>query len=273
MAAMAESSALTVCNIQFSYGEKLVLSNVSLSAQSGEIVGLIGPNGSGKTTLLRIISGVLQPATGIVQLGDTQLARLSRAQVARRLAVVPQNSALPSNFTVGETVLQGRTPYLGFLRSEGAHDYALARHAMELCGVFAMAERRVDELSGGEQQRVLIARALAQEPDVLLLDEPTSHLDLAHHASVLELVDRLVREQALAVLGVFHDLNLAAQYCDRLVLLDRGQVVAEGTPREVLDPAIIQRVYGSGIRIVEHPDNSLPVVLITKAHHRHNRSH
>lgn len=243
------------------YRERPVLRGVDLSVAAGELVVVIGPNGCGKTTLLRVIAGALRPAGGRV-LVDGQDARAMTPTVRGRIvAVVAQGGTLPAGFTAAETVLMGRTPHLRLFQAEGARDRESARRAMEDAGCLDLAGRRVDALSGGERQRVVIARALAQEPRLLLLDEPTSHLDLGHQASVLRLLRRLCREQQLAVLAVVHDLALAAQAADRLVLMDGGRVLAEGDPAEVLTAERVASVYHATVSVLPHPQSGRPLVV------------
>ncbi|MCL4464422.1 MAG: ABC transporter ATP-binding protein, partial [Chloroflexi bacterium] len=193
----------------------------------------------------------------------TPLGQLSRGELARRMAVVPQNPHLPEAFTAWELVLLGRTPHLRLFQAEGPRDAAVARQALETCGVWDLAEHRLGEMSGGEVQRVVIARALAQQPSLLLLDEPTSHLDINQQAAIMDIIAGLARERGLAVLAVFHDLNLAAQYCNRLIILREGRVLVEGQPGEVITPANVGAAYGAEVCVVPHPRNSLPVALVT----------
>jgi iron complex transport system ATP-binding protein len=252
---------LEIRDLWVDYGGPPILRGVSLDVAAGEVVGLVGPNGSGKTTLVRAVTRVVRTRSGEVRiLGDDSRA-LRRAVLARRVAVVPQNPALPEGFTVLEMVLMGRTPHLGLLQSEGPPDLAAARRALTEAGATALASRFAHQLSGGERQQVVIARALAQEAPVLLLDEPTSHLDVGHQTAVMGLVRRLCRERHLAVLATIHDLTLAALFCDRLVLLDRGAVVAEGTPESVLRPDLIARTYGAEVAVLRHPTSGRPVVV------------
>jgi iron complex transport system ATP-binding protein len=182
--------------------------------------------------------------------------------------VVPQNPSLPDTFTVCELVLLGRNPHLGLLRSESAKDLAIVGWAMERTGIAALADRRMGNLSGGERQRVTIARVLAQEPAVILLDEPTANLDIRHQVEILDLISGLCRERDLAVLVALHDLNLAAQYCNRLLLMSEGQIHAEGTPQEVISQANIKEVYGADSYVYPHPENNLPVVLLSGIRHQ-----
>ncbi|MDA8217105.1 MAG: ABC transporter ATP-binding protein [Dehalococcoidales bacterium] len=261
-----DTASLRVENLTFAYGRRQVLHDVSLEATAGEVVGVLGPNGSGKSTFLRVASGVLRPAAGRVLVEGDDLSSLSRAEVARKVAVVPQSPHLPDGFTAWEIALLGRTPYLRLLQAERESDYAIVRLALELCGALDLAERRMGDLSGGERQRVVIARALAQEPSLLLLDEPTSHLDITHQVAILDLVSQLSREQGLGVVAVFHDLNLAAQYCHRVALFGGGRVIAEGTPDEVITVPNVRCAYGTEVCIVPHPRNTLPVALVTGNH-------
>lgn len=248
-------------DLRADYGSAPVLQGVSLDVAAGEVVGLVGPNGSGKTTLVRAVTRVIPVRSGEVRLGNDDCRTLTRAALARRVAVVPQSPVLPNGFTVLEIVLMGRTPHLRLLQSEGPSDLAAARRALAETGIAALAPRFADQLSGGERQQVVIARALAQEAPVLLLDEPTSHLDVGHQSAVMSLVRRLCRERQLAVLATIHDLTLAALYCDRLVLLDRGVVVAEGAPDRVLRPELIASAYGAEVAVLRHPASGRPVIV------------
>lgn len=245
------------------YGERVVLRNITLEVASGEILGLIGPNGSGKSTLIRGVTRLIALHDGQVFLNGREIRQLSRENIARTVAVVPQNASLPELFTALEVVLMGRTPHLGRFRHESARDFTIAWQAMEATDTLGLAERRVGELSGGERQRLCIARALAQEPKVLLLDEPTAHLDINHQAETLNLVRALCRNRGLAVLAALHDLNLATQYCDRLVMIAGGGIHSQGRPDEVITPASIREVYGVDVHIQPHPVNGLPLVIVT----------
>jgi iron complex transport system ATP-binding protein len=246
--------------VTFSFNGTPVVSKVDLSLEPGRVVGVIGPNGAGKSTLVRLLSRLLTPADGEIRLNGRELSRWSRAEMARILAVVPQDPELPPAFTAWEMVLIGRTPYLGWLGHESLADREAARQAMVETGIWHLAHRLISQLSGGEQQRVVIARALAQEPRVLLLDEPTAHLDINHQVETLSLVARLVRQRHLAALAIFHDLNLASQFCDELILLKQGRMVAQGAPGQVLTPRVIQDAYGARVEVMAHPQNGLPVV-------------
>jgi iron complex transport system ATP-binding protein len=228
------------------------LHGVSLSARRSEIVGILGPNGSGKTTLLKLLAGVLRPGSGRVLLDGHDLAASTRAGVARRLAVVPQHTSPAFDYTVLEIVLMGRYPHLGRFEVEGPDDLRIAREAMEATGTIALEDRRFDTLSGGEQQRVAIASALAQAPDVLLLDEPTSSLDLAYQLDIAALITRLNGERGATIVLSTHDLNFAASVCHALVLLRDGRVAASGPIEEALTPATIREVYGVDADVTRH---------------------
>ena len=252
---------LTIEALTVSYGTRRVLTEISLEVNSGEVVALIGPNGAGKSTLVRAVSGIIPAQAGKVSADGEDLLAQTTMQRARSLAVVPQAVSMPPAFTVWETVLMGRTPYLNFLGQVSAKDEEIARLALERVDALELAERRVGELSGGEQQRVLLARALAQSTPILLLDEPTSNLDLHYQIGFMETVSSLARQDNLAVLVALHDLNLAARYGDRVALLVDGGVKAAGTPRQVLTPDLISAVYHLPVQVIPHPFADVPLVL------------
>lgn len=254
------SALLAVEGVSFAYGPRAVLCDIDLTLAPGELLGLIGPNGSGKTTLVRILAGLLAPAAGSVRVDGRLLQAYRRGELARRLAVVPQDASIDFPFTALEVVLMGRAPYLGALGFPGAHDLSVARAAMLRLDVADLEERPLDQLSGGERQRVLLARALAQEPDLLLLDEPTTHLDLRHQAGVHDVVRALGRERGLGTVTVLHDLNLAAMYCDRLALLAGGRIVAAGPPAAVLTAETLSDAYATAV-YVGWNETTGPVVL------------
>jgi len=261
----SSSALLTVSGLTVAYssGKRslVALRDLSIAVTAGELVGLVGPNGCGKTTLIRAVTKVVKPVSGEVRLCGDEVGSLPQAEIARRAAVVPQEPLLPEAFTALECVLMGRTPHLKLLENEGARDFDAARAAMQRTGTWELADRRVDELSGGERQRVVVARALAQETPVLLLDEPTAHLDIGHQASVLGLMRALCRDEGKAVLAVVHDLTLGAAYCDRLVMLrPGGTVAAEGSAEEVLRPELLEEVYGTAADVFPHPRTGRPVV-------------
>lgn len=236
-------ASISVEGLGFSYGTREVLKDVSFSVRAGEFVGILGPNGSGKTTLLNCVSGALRSVNGRVGVCGKDVLTIGSLELARLVAVVPQESAMNFEFTVEEVVLMGRYSHIDRYRFEDERDYAVAERAMRATGIWRMRERLVTNLSGGERQRVVIARALAQEPRVLLLDEPTTHLDLRHQLEVLGLIRELNQTRGLTVLAVFHDLNLAARFCDRLMLVDEGRIMARGTPEEVLTAENVAKAF------------------------------
>jgi len=236
-----------------------VVDRVDLEVAVGEWVAIIGPNGSGKTSLLRALAATVSHE-GTVTIDGGDLAGLSRRAAARRIAMVPQRPTLPEGMAVLDYVLLGRTPHLGYLAVESDHDVAVALDALERLGAAGLVDRRLESLSGGERQRVVLARAMAQQADVLLLDEPTTALDVGHAQQVLELVDAIRVERGMAVVAAIHDLTLAAQYADRLVLLVRGRVVASGTPEEVLTEEGLEVFTGATVSIVHGPRGEMAVV-------------
>ena len=247
---------------------KRLLDGVSLHADRGQIVGLVGPNGAGKTTLLRALSGILRCQEGVVRFNGVDVAHQSSRALAASVALVPQIAPYTHGFNVIELVLMGRYPHLGRFQIEGREDNRIARDAMRLTETEQFADRTLDTLSGGERQRVFIARALTQQPRVLLLDEPTTNLDVLHQLKVLDVVRRLV-DDGLTAIAAIHDLNMAARYCDRLVLLSGGRVLAEGPPDQVLSPETMESAFG--VRAAIHRDpvtGSLAVSLIGPADER-----
>ena len=252
---------LTVEGLSVSYGEKAVLQQVGFHLAAGQVLAVIGPNGAGKSTLIRALSGVLPVKGGAVRLDGRDLRQYSEVERARRIAVVPQVVNLPAAFTVWETVLLGRTPHLNWLGQLTAKDEDIARWALQRTDTQALAERLVNQLSGGEQQRVLLARALAQSAPVMLLDEPTAHLDLQYQLSLLELVRELAHQEKLAVLVALHDLNLVSRYADRVALLAEGKLCALGRPGEVLQADVLTRAYRVPLQVLALGGGLPPVVL------------
>src|SRR3989339_403504 len=252
--------------IGFQYGEKRVLQNITLTVARGEFFGILGPNGSGKSTLLNLIDGIRLPCEGEIRLKGIAPGRMRRKDMARLVAVVPQEASWVFPLTVEEIVLMGRTPHLGRLAFESERDLAVARSAMEATNLLPLASRLMETLSGGERQRVLIARALAQEPEVILLDEPTASLDIAHQIRTFDLIRSLSRSAGLAVVSVTHDMNLAALYCDRIALLEEGRLRSLGCPGEVITESHIREVYGVDVVVDHHPLTGLPRVSLLGSH-------
>jgi cobalamin transport system ATP-binding protein len=255
-------TALAVRGLAVTLDGARILEGVSAALDEGEWLTVIGPNGAGKSTLLRAVAGLV-PSAGRVELGGMPAAALSRRELARRIAFVPQEPHLPAEMSVAEYVLLGRTPHLGYFGKEGRRDLEAADRALVRLDLIGLAGRRLGTLSGGERQRAVLARALAQEAPLLLLDEPTSSLDIGRGQQALELVDALRREGGLTVLATMHDLTIAGQYADRLLCLDGGRVVAQGLPRQVLTPQLVATHYGAQVRVVDDP-RAGPVVVPTR---------
>ncbi|MGL6279496.1 MAG: ABC transporter ATP-binding protein [Gaiella sp.] len=255
-------SAIGLSRVTVRLGERVAVDDVSFEVEAGEWVALIGPNGAGKTTLLRAVAGLVK-ADGEVVLGGEPARALTRRQRAQRVALVPQEPETPPWLTVGEYVLLGRTPHLGGLAREGAADEEAAARALGRLDLWGLRERTLGTLSGGERQRAVVARALAQEASVVLLDEPTTALDIGHQQRALELLDDLRADHGLTLVAAIHDLTLAAQYADRVVLLDGGRVVADGPPSTVLTEERVARHFGASVRVVR--DDALLAVVPLRA--------
>jgi iron complex transport system ATP-binding protein len=235
--------------VAFGYGERTVLRDLDLVLQKGQCYGILGPNGSGKTTLLDLLCGLLAPTAGKVALCGQPLAGWQPRQLARKVALVPQDFVVRFGFSVREVVEMGRHPHLGRFASPGEADHGLVDAVMEELGIASLADRPVTRLSGGEKQRVAVARALAQDPEVLLLDEATSNLDIFHSLSILGTIRGRVQEQGLTVIAALHDLNLAGFFCDQLIFLRQGRLCHQGTVAEVLQAGVIQEVYGVAAQV------------------------
>ncbi|MCD6101256.1 MAG: ABC transporter ATP-binding protein [Candidatus Marinimicrobia bacterium] len=257
---------LNINGITFFYDSVKALDDITFEVNEGEVLGVIGPNGSGKTTLLRCINMALKPKVGTVFIDGENILELDRKDIAKKIAVVPQNSTIRFPFTLFDIVLMGRTPHLGRLDRETPEDIEIAKKAMKITKTLHLADRLIDEVSGGERQRVIIARALTQEPKILLLDEPTLHLDINHQLEILELIKKLARKNKLIVILTSHDLNLASRYCDRLVLLNTGRIYSIGKPQNVLTRDNIREVYNIEVEINYNKRtkslNIIPVAVI-----------
>jgi iron complex transport system ATP-binding protein len=258
---------LAATDISFSYGRAKVLQDVSIAVARGSIVGLLGPNGSGKTTLLRIVAGILPPLAGTVLVGGQPIEQLTRRELARRIAVVPQETHSTFDFSVMDMVLMGRYPHLGAFELEGAADQDIAREALTATGTAALETRAFATLSGGEKQRVVIASALAQASEMLLLDEPTAALDLGYQCEIAALLRRLNAERRTTMIVSTHDLNLAAAICEHIVLLKDGRVLAHGATRDTLTADSVRWLYDFDADVQFHERaGHLTVVPIARAH-------
>ena len=259
---MADQPIIASKSITCGYDDRDVLRGVSLEVVRGAFVGLIGPNGSGKSTLLRALAGILPLSAGMVILAGRPLGTYSRRQIAQRVAVVPQVSGSIFSFTVEDYVLMGRTPHLGRLQAQGPDDLHVAWQAMELADLTDLASRPVTELSGGELQRATLARAFAQQTEILLLDEPTAFLDINHQHEIFELLTRFNQNEQRTIVCVSHDLNLAAQYCQRLIVLSEGRVRTQGPPQMVVTAEMIAQVYHAEVQVDTGPGGAPRVSLI-----------
>ena len=255
---------IDVRSISFRYHQDWVLQDVSFRIQKGSFIGLIGPNGSGKTTLLKILYHHLSPQQGDILFDQVPLRKMSRPAIAKRIAMVAQETHILFPFTALEVVLMGRSPYLGHRLFESSKDLDIARKAMEWTETSSLSERAMDEVSGGERKRVFIARALAQEPELILLDEPTANLDIHHQRDFLDLILTLNKERGLTTVMASHDMNIAAEFCDQLILLCNGKIDRVGHPEEVITRENIERVYGCDIWVDRHPVSGAPRIHLLK---------
>lgn len=257
----APDSIVELREVAFGYTSELLFSGFSLAVQASEFFGVIGPNGSGKTTLLRLIARLLPARHGKIRVEGRSVDSYSRRDLARLVGFMPQESHFAFNFTVEEVVLTGRNPFLGRFQQPGGSDQQKARAALEFTDTWSLRSKGINEISGGERQRVVLARTLAQEPQVLLLDEPTSHLDIAHQLQILSILRRL-NQQGITIVLLAHDLNLASLACSRILLLDRGKSVACDAPDRVLRPELIEQVYGVRPYLERHPETGTPQVIL-----------
>ena len=253
-------TALNIKNLSYAYGKTKTLKNLSFSVPKADFFIIIGPNGSGKTTLMKIMAGILKPDKGQVEILNRQMADFSRKTLARTIAFVPQTIPVDFPFTVTEVVLMGRAPYLGMLGIEHATDLSITKEALAFTGLEHLSHRKLDQLSGGEQQRVFIARAICQEPEIILLDEPTASLDLAHQVRLMDLMEKLKNEKGITVVMVSHDVNLAAMYGEHLLLHNHGEIVCLGLPEEVLTFQTLERAYGCTLLVDNSPLGNIPRV-------------
>lgn len=255
-------SILEIEGVSCGYGKSIVLHDMSFGVKRGEFVGIIGPNGSGKTTLIRAINGLLPLQKGIIVLEGKSIKRIGHRELATKVAVVTQSPETTPPFSVEDFVLLGRVPHWHrFQLLETGTDVEIAEQAMALTGIGYVRGRRMGELSGGERQLAFLARALAQEPRLLLLDEPTAHLDIGHQIQIMDLLRKLNRKSSLSIIAVLHDLNLAGLYCERLILLHEGRLHTIGHPKEVLSEGVIEEIYRTAVTVIEGPVKARPIIL------------
>ncbi len=244
------------------YGGEPVIKDISFSTTSGSFVGIIGPNGAGKTTFLRMLSRVLHPAAGRITVDGKDIYKMPIKEFAASVAFVSSESGVMFPFTCLEIVMMGRFPYLHPLRGESERDLAAVERAIEMTDCSDLVSRQIDQLSAGERQRVFIARALAQGPRLIFLDEPTAHLDISHQVQILDLIKDLSERENITIVAVFHDLNLASEYCDTLMLMDGGRIAALGAPKEVISYELIEKVYKTVVVVRDNPVSGKPYVLL-----------
>lgn len=264
------SNLLQVKNISVGYDTNLILQNINFSVARGEFVGIIGPNGAGKTTLLRTINRLLTPKKGSILFKDSALSCLSLREIAQNISIVGQDISLSFSLTALELVLLGRFPYINRFAKETKKDLEIAYKSLELTDSLSLANRTFNHLSAGERQLIVLAKALAQQPQLLLLDEPTAHLDIGHQIKLFDLLLKLNQETQLTIVAVLHDLNLASEYCQKLILLDQGGIVSYDTPYKVLQYAAIEKAYGTVVLVKENPLTKKPYILPVPAKYRNN---
>ncbi|MCL2143151.1 MAG: ABC transporter ATP-binding protein [Methanomassiliicoccaceae archaeon] len=257
---------LSVSSVSFSYGDGMAVDGVSFDAENGEVIGIIGQNGCGKTTLLKCVNSLLRPVSGTVMIDEKDVLSMPRREIARNIGAVSQSTTIVFPYNVLDMVMMGRYPAKASFEAYNDNDLNIVQRSMAETGVEEFADRAIDELSGGERQRVLIARALAQEPNILLLDEPTLHLDINHQFDLMELVKKLAAERNMMIIVVTHDIVLAARFCDRLIMMERGKIVTSGRTEDVLTSENLARVFGIDARIsYDERINGLNVFIVGKA--------
>lgn len=258
---MGEKELLTIKRLDWFYGEQKVLDDINLTLCKNGFYGIIGPNGSGKTTLLKNISRSLTPQKETIYLYDRDITEFSNKNLAKEISYVPQSTDLEFEFSVMDMVLMGRSPYLKRLQSESGYDIDIAKNAMQITNTWHLREKNIGQISGGERQRAIIARALTQQSEIMLLDEPVSQLDMHHQIEILEILKRLTEEKKVTVILSLHDLNLAAQYCDKVILMDKGRIFKQGFPYEIMIVSNIQKVYGMKVYIMKNPLTGKPHLI------------
>ncbi len=264
---MTEQHRLEARDVTLAYGDRTVVEHLDLDISPGRVTAIVGANGCGKSTLLRALARLIAPREGQVLLDGEPIGALPSKQVARVLGLLPQSPVAPEGITVADLVGRGRHPHQRLLARWSAHDHEAVAAALEATGTTELADRSVDELSGGQRQRVWIAMALAQETDILLLDEPTTFLDIAHQIEVLDLLAELGRDRGTTIVMVLHDLNLAARYADELIAMSDGRIVAGGAPADILTPELVERVFGIRSRVLPDPVSGAPLVVPMGRHH------
>jgi len=253
---------IEACSVNYSIEDKAILKGINFTFNKGKMYGIIGPNGVGKSTFLHLLSGVVEPTAGEVLLDGVAISAYARKKLARRMAVLQQSGLPPLGFTVREVVQMARYPYQNWLGSEQADGDSLVDEAITAMGLDELRHRTMEQLSGGERQRVALAKLMAQEPSIILLDEPTTYLDIGYQLQLLDTVRQWQRDKKLTVIAVMHDLNLASLYFDELLVLFEGKAAASGSPAKVLTDELIKRVYGASVSLVAHPKSGVPQIIL-----------
>ncbi len=248
-------------NLNWNYGSEIVLNDLNLTIEKGKFYTILGPNGSGKTTLAKIITKSLDIPSDKVFLISEDLSKMSNKQTSKRIATVPQNTIIDFDFSVMDIVLMGRAPYIKRFQSESSYDMEIAKNAMKKTNTWQLKDKKIDQISGGERQRVIIARAITQNTEILILDEPISNIDIHHQIQLLDVLKTLNREKNITIITILHDLNLAAQYSDEIILLSKGEIMAKGNPQEVLTKEIINEVYNIKVDMVINPSTGKPYII------------
>lgn len=241
--------SIEVENLEFEYKDDLVLENISFNIEEGMFTSIIGPNGSGKSTLLKLLSNIYYSESGKILIDNKDINSFKKRDLARKIALVPQDTIIDYEFTVEEIVLMGRHPYKGRFEKENINDFEIVKEALDMTNTYHLKDRVITELSGGERQRVIISRALAQDPSIILLDEPTSHLDINHQIEILNLLKKLNREKGTTIILVIHDINLGIRYSDEIIMLNKGRIIAKGTPEKVITKDNIELAYNMQVEI------------------------
>lgn len=258
---MRNSAHIRTVDLKCHLGMREIIAGIDLEVGKGQFCSIIGPNGSGKTTLLRAMAASLRPVFGDVLLDDRAISGMNMKDIARKLAYVSQNTNIEFEFNVTDYVMIGRQPYLRLFQSEGAADMVLVRRAMEITNIWQLRDKNIQEISGGERQRVILARALAQDTPIVLLDEPISQLDIHHQVELMDTLHDMSVNHGITIITVLHDLNMASQYSDQIVLLNGGSIVRKGHPEEVLRSDVISGVYGTRLNVIDDPESGRPLII------------
>ncbi len=253
---------LEVCGLVCQYDDLIAVKDVNFSVEKGEFLGIIGPNGSGKSTIMRSIARAIKPTQGNITLNNVDIFSLKAREVAQQVAVVPEDTTINFSFTVLDIVMMGRTPYMGRFELETKDDLEISRESMRLTNTLHLEDRFINQVSSGERQRVIIAQALAQKPKIILLDEPTAHLDVNYELEIFDLLKRLQKESSLTIIVISHNLNLASEYCNKLIFLNKGKIFKQGTPEEVITEKNIKAIYQANVIVKNNPLTKAPYLVL-----------